>query len=271
MDFPRHITIEKLIGETPLVALERLRRENSIPEDVPLAYAGRLDPMASGKLLVLIGDECKRQKEYHGYDKEYVVEVLLGAHSDTGDVLGIVKGAEGEKLVHEMEAKRAVSSLRGRHDFPYPHFSSKTVKGKPLHVWTLEKRLHEIEIPKISTRVHTVSFRSLTKVPRGDVLMTVRKKIETIPKVTDPKKTLGADFRRDEVRTSWKEIETSGPEEFYVLTFACTVSSGTYMRTLAEVIGKKLGTEGLAYSIHRTKIGRFYPLVGGIGVWARAF
>lgn len=270
MKLPRYTTIEKYVGETPLIAVERLRREHNIPEGVPLAYAGRLDPMASGKLLVLVGDECKRQKEYHGYDKKYIVEVLLGAHSDTGDVLGIVKGGE-EKCIHNVEAERVVASLRGKHTLPYPHFSSKTVGGKPLHVWTLEKRLHEIEIPKISARIHAISFLSLSIVPKCDVLKTVREKIETIPKVTDPKKALGEDFRRDEVRASWKHIEDFGPNEFSILRFECTVSSGTYMRTLAEMIGEKLGTKGLAYSIHRTHIGTFYPLLGNIGVWARTF
>jgi ribosomal protein S6 len=37
------------------------------------------------------------------------------------------------------------------------------------------------------------------------------------------------------------------------------------MRTLASVIADQLGTKGLAYSIHRTRIGRYtcIPYLGG--------
>jgi tRNA U55 pseudouridine synthase TruB len=40
-------------------------------------------PMASGKLLVLLGEECKHQENYHSLDKEYEFSVLLGIGSDT--------------------------------------------------------------------------------------------------------------------------------------------------------------------------------------------
>ena len=57
----RYAVIEKNIGETPLMAVESFRKLNPELLQYPMTYAGRLDPMASGKLVVLIGDECKRQ------------------------------------------------------------------------------------------------------------------------------------------------------------------------------------------------------------------
>lgn len=60
--YPKWATVEKAVGETPLVAVERLRESLRIPAGVPMAYAGRLDPMASGRLLVLIDDEWKSKK-----------------------------------------------------------------------------------------------------------------------------------------------------------------------------------------------------------------
>ncbi|MBU2330236.1 hypothetical protein KKG57_02105, partial [Patescibacteria group bacterium] len=84
----KYVVLEKPVGQTPLEALRLFQERSPIYKDVPLSYAGRLDPMASGKLLVLIGEECKKQKKYHGLDKEYVIEVLLDIGTDTGDVLG---------------------------------------------------------------------------------------------------------------------------------------------------------------------------------------
>lgn len=75
---PTTALIYKHIGETPLEALERFRREQGIAADVPMTYAGRLDPMAEGLLLILLGEECKNKEKYLGLDKEYEVEVLFG-------------------------------------------------------------------------------------------------------------------------------------------------------------------------------------------------
>lgn len=269
--YPKYITIEKTVGETPLVTLERLRVTRGIPKGVPLAYAGRLDPMASGKLLVLIGDECKHQEKYHSFDKEYVVEILLGARSDTGDVLGIIEGSIPPNTFEKSIINSMLESLRGIVSFPYPHFSSKTVQGKPLHTWTLEGRLNEIEIPLNTSRVYSITPLNVRMVSKDEILRTVREKIETIPPVTDERKALGADFRRDDVRASWDTFEETSAPMYHILTVSCVASSGTYMRSLAGSIGEKLNTFGLAYSIHRTKIGTYIPLFNNLGFWLRRF
>lgn len=266
----KYLTTEKSVGETPLVALERLRAEQGLDPYIPLAYAGRLDPMASGRLLILVGDECKVQDKYHSLDKEYQVEILLGVSSDSGDVLGLLSPGE-QRSITEVEVKRILRHFVGPITLPYPHFSSKTVHGKPLHTWTLEKRLDEIEIPKKASTIHKLTFRGLRTLTKSEVLTTVRNKIETIPLVTDPQKALGADFRRDDVRASWNEFEKTGSNTYQILSFTCIASSGTYMRTLAECIAKELGTVGLAYSIHRTKIGKYFPLMKSSGFWIKKF
>ena len=86
----RYEIVEKSVGETPLQALEAFRERERLG-GIPLTYAGRLDPMASGKLLILIGDECKKRDTYTGLDKRYRFEVLFGARTDTGDILGITE------------------------------------------------------------------------------------------------------------------------------------------------------------------------------------
>lgn len=266
--YPKYITIQKAVGETPLVAVEHLRESHAIPVGVPMAYAGRLDPMASGTLLVLIGDECKRQNVYHSFDKEYRVEVLLGASSDTGDVLGLIQNSTVPKIT-ETDVRRALTSLIGALSLPYPHFSSKTVRGKPLHVWALEHRLSEIDIPTKHSRLYKAVLVGLRMATQEDILHTVRAKIETIPEVHEESKALGADFRRDAVRASWDAFETQCPKALPIITMTCIASSGTYMRSLALELAKKLGTTGLAYSIHRTRIGKYIPLSKQYGFWIR--
>lgn len=268
MHMEPYATIEKEVGETPLQALERLRSEHGIAADVPLAYAGRLDPMASGKLLVLIGDECKRQEQYHGLDKEYEFQILFGIGSDTGDVLGLVRACDEHESISMDAIVHTAHNLIGPIALPYPHFSSKTVRGKPLHIWTLENRLNEIEIPTKESMIYSLAVRNTETYPITEIYDLVMKKIDTIPTVTEESKALGRDFRRVDVRAHWHTILNEHRYHRYTIAdLTCVASSGTYMRSLAEMIAKRLNTCGLAYSIHRTKIGRYTPMHDGAGFW----
>ena len=268
--YPKYLTTEKHVGETPLEATEKLRKTHNIPQHIPMAYAGRLDPMASGKLLILIGEECKKQKKYHNLDKEYRVELLFGVSSDSGDVLGLITG-NFQAIIELEDVKKLFKKLEGSITLPYPHFSSKTIEGKPLHQWTLEKRLDEIKIPNKKSTIYRLTPHELRIIKKTEILNTVHKKIETIPKVTDPRKALGADFRRSNVRKSWKQFEANGFTSYQLLSFTCIASSGTYMRSLCEHMANELGNAGLAYSIHRTKIGKFKGSIGKKPIWSKTY
>ena len=318
--------LNKAVGETPLSCAEAFRAQHSELEGVPMAYAGRLDPMASGKLLVLLGEECKNQTAYHGLDKEYEFSVLLGIGSDSHDVLGRltvqptsptmlppdcalraarpsltqsggtssaplnvttqeqadslcvglqsvpVKGKTGpsgperpEQGLAEVRSQlnQICTDLTGNIELPYPNFSAKTVQGKPLHMWTLENRLHEIEIPTKQSIIYSLKLDSIETKSRTEICTLARKKIDSIPEVTEARKALGNDFRRVDVRQDWENIKNNDslPERYLIAHFTCVASSGTYMRTLAHLIGQNLtpATPSLAWSIHRTKIGTYDP------------
>ncbi len=254
----KYIILEKAVGETPLDKLEEWRANRPDLTGVPLAYAGRLDPMASGKLLVLIGDECKQQAKYHGLDKTYEFEVLFGISSDSGDVLGLV--TEHKKTLIEKETIVGIlDKLTGQICLPYPIFSSRTVKGVPLHTWAVMGRLNEIEIPTKESTVYNLELTDLDTMTRAQIYKSATEKIASLPTVTDPRKALGNDFRRPDVLATWQTfLNTGSPQDEFTLgKFICTASSGTYMRSLAEVIAQAVDTTGLAFSIHRTTIGHF--------------
>ncbi|OGG41921.1 hypothetical protein A2837_01785 [Candidatus Kaiserbacteria bacterium RIFCSPHIGHO2_01_FULL_46_22] len=267
----KYIVLEKAVGETPLQAVEKFRATRPDLTGVSLAYAGRLDPMASGKLLILIGEECKNQESYHSLDKEYRFEVLLGSTSDTGDILGLVDWKEATNF-NQLQLQKLAKSLQGALALPYPKFSSRTVKGKPLHIWTLENRLGEIEIPTAETTVYKLKLVDLRTVSAEKVYEDALARIELMPKVEEESKALGRDFRRSDVRVAWQVwLEHHRGELVQIATFDCVASSGTYMRSLAGEIGRRLSTTALAYSIHRTVMGRYHPLPMGFGLWTKRF
>lgn len=257
MSLPPYITLEKAVGETPLACVEAYRRTHPELIGVPLAYAGRLDPMASGTLLILLGDTCRVQEQYHELDKTYEFSILLGIGSDSHDVLGRLTIDLHPPLISPTTLIEAAAHYIGSVTLPYPHFSAKTVGGKPLHTWTLEGRLDEITIPTKTSTIYELTLTDLRDIPRDVVAHEALQKIALIPPVTDPRKALGNDFRRNDIIPDWKLVEQDHmlPATYQCASFTCTASSGTYMRTLAHQLAQVVGTHGLAWHIHRTRIG----------------
>ncbi len=254
----RYSVLEKEVGETPLEAIQKWKQTSPIHQDVPVAYAGRLDPMASGKLLILIGEECKKQTEYTGLDKEYVVEVLLDISSDTGDVLGIPTGSPTTASLADING--ALSKEIGTHLRKYPAYSSKTVNGKPLFLHALEGKLGTIQIPEHPESIYKIKLLGTHTLTTPELKERVEGMLAKAPVSDEPSKVLGADFRIKEVLAGWNSIWSDAP--YTVLKLSVTCGTGTYMRTLADRIGGSLGSRGLALSIHRTRIGKFSKLLG---------
>jgi len=230
--------------------------------------------MASGKLLVLVGDECKKQASYHSLDKEYKFEILFGVRSDSGDILGIPSLAKAKQYTGK-ELRALAHSTPKTLTLPYPTFSSKTVRGKPLFLWTLENRLGEIEIPEATTRIYALDYINSKSITREVLLRTIHERIALLTTVTEESKKLGADFRRKEILSAWDILLSSQnellPQSFQIAQFSCICSSGTYIRSLAPYLAQKLGTSGLAYSIDRAQIGRYFPLPLIGGVWLKKY
>lgn len=227
--------------------------------------------MAEGMLLVLLGDECKRQDRYRGLDKEYEIEVLLDLSTDTGDVLGMASCTGRETRATDAQIASVRSRMTGTRLVPYPAFSSKTVGGKPLFQYALEGTLDTIETPEHEETVHDIRVLGIEQVRAGALQERIASMLARVPRVDTPAKRLGEDFRQDAVRARWKEIFANLPErEFMVLRLGVACASGTYMRTLAERIGAALGTRAMALSIRRTRIGK-YAKLGPFGFWYRTY
>ncbi len=211
MKLRRYIVLEKKVGETPLSCAEAWRQQQPTEyQTAPLAYAGRLDPMASGKLLILIGEECKKQTAYHGLDKRYEFSVLCGASSDTADILGRLQFSAVPPMIDQERIRQVINTMVGTISLPYPIFSAKTVRGKPLHMWTLENRLSEITVPLQTSTIFSLKLVRRETKSRLSIFEESLEKINLIPPVTDERKAIGNDFRRQDVRSDWHHFKEAG-------------------------------------------------------------
>lgn len=268
----RCIVLDKNVGETPLTTINAWKSRNPDYAGVTACYAGRLDPMASGKLLVLLGDECKRLRDYASLDKEYEIEVLLDVESDTGDALGMPTPAVQEARTDESSVALALARELGAHVRAYPVFSSKTVGGKPLFLHALEGALHTIEVPTHIERIYRIRPSGTYTLSSAELERRVMEFLSRVPHTAEPSKRLGRDFRVDAIREKWQALfDVARGKSFVVIRMKVICASGAYMRALAGRIGESLGSKALALSIRRTRIGKYIPLGSRIGFWSRTY
>lgn len=240
----------KQLGQTPLERLEQVRDELGIGSDVPMTYAGRLDPAAEGELLILAGEACKRKPEFLGLDKTYQFQVLLGFKTDTLDLLGMVTNTGLYDVSYKKQDIKAVSNnLIGSHNWPYPAYSSQPVDSKPLWQWAREGEYQNLldkkMVPLHEFKLYDISYKN-SELTNADELIWY---IELLTK------KVSGDFRQVEILQKWQTtLEKCGHKEFQLLGFETTVSSGAYVRQIAQQIGSILGLPTTTFSIVRTKI-----------------
>jgi len=244
------LILNKKEGETPLEALQNFRAKNKDYKDIKMTYAGRLDPMASGLILILTGEETKNKDKYLVLDKEYYFSVLFGFATDTYDILGKVKHSDIFENVRMLELgkkiKQNLKYFTGQFTQQYPLYSSKTVNGKQLFIYG---RNHEdVKLPKRIVYVSYLKFLKLRKISGKTLLSIIEKRIKKVK----------GDFRQKEILKIWlKKLSIKKSESFFIASFKIKCGSGTYVRDIANSLGEKLGISSLAFSIKRTKIGNW--------------
>ncbi len=227
--------------------IKRLREESPELRDEKMAYAGRLDPMAEGLVLIVIGEELKNFDNYLKLDKEYEAKILFGFSSDTYDILGIAKNGDLQR-VSEGRVKKVLKELKGEFFFSLPPFSGYKIKGKPLFWWALEDRLAEVYIPKKKATVYSLSVVKTERMKKEDLRKDILWKIEQVKGC----------FRQKEISKRWKEIFDAEREEkeYLVVKIKVSCSSGCYVRSIVNKAGTVLGTGAVLLHLKRTKIGK---------------
>ncbi len=250
------VLVAKPCGMTPLEALRAYVSSSGSSQSVRRSYAGRLDPMAEGLLLVLEGSQCALQEQMQHHDKSYAWELLLGLSSDSYDILGLGVAAPIGlcSSAHQMDARvlqaqQLLQCCPGPRWQSYPPFSSARVRGHPLFWWAQQGRLDEIVVPRVQVIVHACRVAHVRWIAAADVL---RQMIDRIRLVS------GDGFRQEQIIQRWKELLTPMAEQqvtFPIISVVSYVSSGTYIRALAHDIGNQVQCGGLAWRICRTSLG----------------
>jgi tRNA pseudouridine55 synthase len=245
------IEFYKKIGETPLQAIIRFKKEYPEHEKSKISYAGRLDPMAHGTLILLINDSCKLQNTLHRLSKVYRFKMLFGVSTDTYDILGVLTSITGPTHFTIDEIKRKLMELKETDYYQkYPPYSSYRINGKPLWEWAKIGKLDEVYDLVQSKKVNIENFKILgIESKKGSELYKIVK--DNISKLGAKEKQT---FRSTEILKNWLFNFQKDEVIYQVFDIEIDVSSGTYIRSICSDIGKMLGTNAIALDIERLKV-----------------
>ncbi len=150
---PTHglLLIDKPKGVTSHDVVGRARRILGIKS---IGHAGTLDPLASGLMILLIGEGTKVSDYLLNGNKTYEVKVRLGLKTDSMDITGQVL-VERPVTVSCLEVEAAVLALSGPLELDVPVHSAVKVDGKKLYEYAHKGETPE-SIPKRIMNFHKV-------------------------------------------------------------------------------------------------------------------
>jgi tRNA pseudouridine55 synthase len=204
------LLIDKPRGITSFDVIRRLRRELNIKK---MGHAGTLDPLASGLMIIGIGEGTKKLSSLIKLDKEYIAEILLGEKRSTGDMEGEILEEMPVSDVQEEDVLDILEGMQGTLFLPVSAYSAIKKDGVPMYKYArkAEKKGETIsDVPMRTMQVHEAELQNIEQ-----------------------------------------------KEERVVLTVRFSVGSGTYIRSLGEEIGRRLGYPATLQNLRRTKVGDF--------------
>ncbi len=97
-----------------------------------VGHAGTLDPIATGLLLVLIGEGTKLSRFLMDLPKTYEAKIILGIETETDDITGKVLNKSAVNVSESM-VKDVVNEFIGEQMQIPPTFSAIKHRGKPMY------------------------------------------------------------------------------------------------------------------------------------------
>ncbi len=124
------LPVDKPGGWTSHDVVDRVRRTLQVRK---VGHTGTLDPIATGVLVLCLGQSTRLSSFLTDQDKQYRARVRLGVCTDTLDADGVVTD-RSDRLPSNREAvDRAVGAFVGEIEQIPPMFSARKVSGKRLY------------------------------------------------------------------------------------------------------------------------------------------
>lgn len=119
-----------------------------------VGHLGTLDPLATGVLVICIGDATKLVQFLGNVNKEYECEVTLGIETNSYDITGEVVKTENITSLNEKEIDDALASFLGKSMQLPPIYSAIKKNGKKLYEYA--RKNQDVEISPREIEVSTI-------------------------------------------------------------------------------------------------------------------
>lgn len=116
-----------------------------------VGHTGTLDPMATGVMVLCVGEGLKLVELLTNHDKEYIAKIKLGIETDTLDITGNVLRQDDLPSFSKNEVETVLKKFVGKIKQEVPKYSAIKVNGKKLYEYarndiSVELPVREIEI-----------------------------------------------------------------------------------------------------------------------------
>ncbi len=235
--------VDKPLGLTSFDVVARARRALGTRR---VGHTGTLDPLATG-VLILATDESTKLVQFLEKDsKDYLAFVSLGAGTPTLDAEGPVLETQDVGVLERGRVNEILESFVGPQMQMPPAYSAIHVNGQ--RAYDLARSGQDVKLEPRAVTIHDLRCNLIFPSMHGFQREEYR-----------PMRL--ADFLRG---FGWS-VSPNGytfkfPEplgEFPTLMLNVSVSSGTYIRSLARDIGLKLGVPAHLAGLIRTRVGKF--------------
>ena len=238
VDKPYRWTSADVIRKLKWRAIRHFGKKN-----LKVGHAGTLDPLATGILLVCIGDACKKAQQLQDHDKEYIARIRFGATTPSYDLEKEVDRTFPFEHITADAVRAALPAFLGEQEQVAPLFSAKSVDG--VRAYELARKLYR------SGRTSELDAAALDTLQRNKIVISELELLqfgESLSPVASESE--GSASSRINV------ADTSGlglPEA--MVRVAC--SKGTYIRAFARDLGEALGSGAHLSSLVRSRSGDF--------------
>jgi len=210
------VVIDKPRGPTSHDVVARLRRVLGTRE---IGHAGTLDPMATGVLVVAVGEATKLAPYLTAADKAYEATIALGVATDTLDA----EGQETKRADVPLSMREALEKFRA--GSVHPHLA------RALEA----ERARTLQVPPVFSAIKKDGERSYDRARRGDA----------------------PELEARAVKVHAIDVLDGGVDPGPWLAVSLDVAKGYYVRALARDLAASLGTVGHLTALRRTRSGPF--------------
>lgn len=140
-----------------------------------VGHTGTLDPLATGLLVLCLGNHLKIAELLTTDTKEYIAKITLGIETDTLDITGNILKEEYYNDYSIDTIKEALNSFIGTIEQQVPAYSAIKVKGKKLYEYTRENI--KIELPTRTVEIYNLELLDIPSIVDNHLEFTIKCKV----------------------------------------------------------------------------------------------